>query len=182
MKKVHKKSLTILAVLISIFVVFNIVHAVGTTPGSEDDPIITVSYLEKKLQELMDSFQKMDKSLETAFDQKLEHTASNMTVLDQKVEELRKVAGGGSTFKVVTVPAGKKMICGESTEVILRAGQAEAVSQNSSGISDVTMGKDIQSGQNIDKDHLLIVPRADGRGVLAVKQSIFMVKGSYEVE
>ncbi len=184
MKKIHKRSLAVLAVLFLFFVLINIVYAVGSTPGSEDDPIITVSYLEKKIQELMTGIQNLDKSLETAFNQKMEQAASNITVLDQKVEELRKTAGGGggSTFKIVTVPTGKKMICGESTEVILRSGQAKAVSQNSSGLSDVTMGKDIQSGQDIDKDHLLIVPRADGRGVLAVKQSIFMVKGSYEIE
>lgn len=152
--------------------IFNIVLA--ATPGSESDPLITSSYLDKKVQEITAIFQS-----------KVEQTNNNLSVLDKKVEELSKQKGGASSaaiFEIVNLPAGKKLIGENSTEIILRTGGIKVFSPNSSGLSDVTSGFDIAPGAAVSKNHLLIVPRTDGRGVQAQTTSIIMVKGNYTIQ
>jgi hypothetical protein len=98
--------------------------------------------------------------------------------------------GGGSTtasFKVVSVKPGQMIEGGEGTELILRAGIAEAVSNSSgNGISNISVGKDLLSGERLSMNQLLIVPRADGRGARVPASStmdaIFMVRGPYTVK
>ncbi|MGE5484561.1 MAG: hypothetical protein ACM3X4_06060 [Ignavibacteriales bacterium] len=85
------------------------------------------------------------------------------------------------SLQVVTVPAGKTLTCEAGTEIVLRAGKATAVGSDLGGLSDVTAGKDIQTGQAVTANHLLIVPRSDGRGLRASTEIVVMVRGAYAV-
>lgn len=175
-----KKSILWITTLTLVFTaLFNIALA-ATTPGSDGDPLITSSYLDKKLQEISDSLQNTIKNLQA----KIEQNDSNLTVLDKKVEEFGKQApgGSGSIYEVISLPTGKKLICENSTEVILRSGKAKVVSSNAAGLSDVTTGFDITPGKYVERNHLLIVPRTDGRGVVAQTLCVLMVKGTYSIE
>lgn len=128
-------------------------------PGSEGDPLVTLSYVEKKIDQLK-------------------------SYIDQK---------GSGTWVVVEVPAGKSLICKDGTEIILRSGEAKSISKISreikngveiiidNGLTDVTAGKDLKTDQFISKDHLLIIPRDDGRGAYCTTNSFFLVKGRYEI-
>ncbi len=87
-----------------------------------------------------------------------------------------------SDLVVVDVPAGKSLIGFAGAEIILRGGTAKAVDSQSGGLCDVTSGTDLRSGQNIPANHLLIIPRDDGRGILAVNDVIVMVRGRYTVQ
>lgn len=89
--------------------------------------------------------------------------------------------GGGAGYALVNVSQGQTVTFGASTEVILRAGKAVAVT-GQSGLSDVTDGRDIVNGGKIPANHLLIVPRADGRGLKAETNLVLMVKGAYEIQ
>ena len=179
-----KKVFTGIAVLLFGFIMINIVQAAGLVPGSDDDPLITSGYLEKKVQELTASMQSLNKALEISLNQKIEQTNSSITVLDKKIENISKQEeqDSSNSFAAVTLPTGKELVCEASTELILRSGKAKAVSKNAAGLSDVTSGGDVRSGALISKDHLLIVPRTDGRGIIAVSSSIVMVRGKYTVQ
>lgn len=109
------------------------------SPGSVEDPVVTKSYVD---------------------------------------EQLAKLSGGstgGSTdgsgaaesaaLEVVTVPAGKTLMAGQGTEVIVRVGKAIAYSSDASGIADLTSGTDLTKGKAIPTNHLLLFPR-EGRGIL----------------
>ncbi|NPV69677.1 MAG: hypothetical protein HPY55_03385 [Firmicutes bacterium] len=80
---------------------------------------------------------------------------------------------------VVNLPAGGKITCEAGAEVVLRAGKATAVGSPQGGLSDVTAGKDIQTGQPVSLNHLLIIPRSDGRGLQATTDCVLMVRGPY---
>ena len=80
---------------------------------------------------------------------------------------------------VVNLPAGGKLVCEAGTEIVLRAGRATAMGSPLGGLADVTAGKDVQTGQPVSPNHLLIVPRNDGRGLQAVTDCILMVRGPY---
>jgi hypothetical protein len=134
------------------------------TPGSIDDPVVTKSYVDEQLA-------KLSAGTPTG-------TPGGST-------------GGGTggdaaeAFKVITVPAGKKLIAEEGTELILRAGNATIYSAESNGVADLTVGEDLLNGKNVDKNHHLLIPRA-GRGIAASASGnaavMVMVKGGYSIQ
>jgi hypothetical protein len=66
--------------------------------------------------------------------------------------------------------------------LILRSGDAYAIDNGVDGLSDVTSAKDLKGGVTITANHLLLVPRADGRGIRAGSDLWVMVKGSYTIQ
>ncbi|HZK01292.1 MAG TPA: hypothetical protein VFC96_00340 [Anaerovoracaceae bacterium] len=102
--------------------------------------------------------------------------------VDSQIEAIRKSETSPSTFTPVFVTAGKKLIGGEGTELILRSGGALAVAKGADGLSDVTEGKDLNGGFAVTKNHLLLIPRDDGRGISAATDIWVMVKGTYFIE
>ncbi len=90
-------------------------------------------------------------------------------------------SSSGMALEIVEIRNGEKIIAGSGSELILRGGEAVIIGSEMGGISDVTLGKDFVSGMSVVPNHLMIVPRDDGRGVYAEKYAIFMVRGSYKV-
>ncbi len=83
---------------------------------------------------------------------------------------------------VVELAAGQTLEGSGGTEVIVRSGQACAVGNSQGGICDVTAGKDLANGARITTNHLLIVPRTDGRGIRAETKLWVMVRGPYSIK
>jgi len=175
-----KSILWVITVVLILTALLNIGLAATGTPGSDSDPLITSSYLDKKIQEITSSIE----TVVSNFEAKIEQNNTNLTVLDKKVEEISNISKGssGSVYEIVNLPAGKQIICQSSTEVIVRTGKAKVVSLNSSGLSDVTAGYDASPGSFIETNHLLIVPRTDGRGIIAQEACVLMVKGTYSIK
>lgn len=134
--------------------------AVFSEPGSESDPLVTLSYVEKKIDQLK-------------------------YYVDEKIGNKNTDNKNVSSWVVVEVPAGKSLICKDGTEIILRSGDSRAiaivVNGIMNGLTDVTAGKDLAMEEKIIANHLLIVPRDDGRGARALTNCFFLVKGDYEV-
>lgn len=85
-------------------------------------------------------------------------------------------------WQIVSLAPGQQIVALAGTEIILRAGGAKAVASAGGGLADVTAGRDLAQGAAIAGNHLLIVPKSDGRGVLAVSACVLMVKGAYTVQ
>jgi len=83
-------------------------------------------------------------------------------------------------FEAIYVPAGRSLIADAGVEFILRSGNATALS-GPDGMVDATGGRDIVNGQAIPANHLLLVPRTDGRGFRANSGVWVMIKGSYVI-
>lgn len=103
-------------------------------------------------------------------------------VFFEEVKEYIAQNGFGSSFTVVSVSKGQKFIGGAGCEFILRQGQGEVISAELGGLSDVTAGYDITSGVSVPPNHMLIIPRDDGRGFTALTDVVIMVKGSYTIK
>ena len=140
-------------------------------PGTDGDPLVTLSYLDVKIQEIW-----------TYFDGKISDIAASVQNLDKSIQQTPATAA--SKFEIVTLSKGRLLICDGSTEFILRTGEVTVVtgSQSQGGLSDVTQGANLANGQAVARDHHIIVPRSDGRGVAAVQDSILMVKGAYVIQ
>ncbi len=129
-------------------------------PGGSDDPLISKAYIDNVLIPQMKEY------------------------VDSKISQL---GGGGNSgeaqdsFKVVNMTEGQQMICEAGTELILRMGKAEIIATEKGGIADTTAGYDLANGTQMPSNHLLIVPLADGRGIVAKNDVIVMVKGGYKI-
>lgn len=84
-------------------------------------------------------------------------------------------------FRVVEVPAGQVILGEAGTEMVLRSGKATAIVSPQGGLLDVTGGTDTPQGAPIPANHLIIIPRSDGRGFHAVTNLVLMVKGRVSI-
>ena len=148
-----KKTMTAIAVLLVLLFSLSTTSGADSAPGSEFDPLVSKSYVDMLFKDLEESF-------------------------EDKVSE----GGGSAVFQVVEVPAHTDVIGYEGTEMILRSGTAYAIDNGVDGISDLTAGADLKGGVQIQKNHHLLVPRSDGRGISCSGLCYVMIKGDYEFE
>lgn len=87
-----------------------------------------------------------------------------------------------TSYETISLEAGQKLIGGLGTEIIVRSGEATAIDNGANGISDVTGGKDLMTGTQVELNHLLLTPRDDGRGIYAQTIIWVMVRGEYTVK
>lgn len=136
--------------------------AFAANPGSDEDPLISKSYIDSVLMPQLYSY--IDKAVGSG--------------------NSNQPTGESSTFEVVNIRPGQKLIAGAGTELILRMGSGTIIGSMRGGLADTTDGQDLVDGTPIPSNHLLIVPLADGRGLQLDQSSdaIVMVKGSYTLE
>lgn len=152
-------------------------------PGDKDDPIIVLSYLNARLEQIINQF-KLE-SIETMNNDLVELKKAykeNKLELEDLKEKTKNSIQTTSNLEIVTLAVGQKLIAGAGTEIILRAGKVTAIAAENAGLSDITQGKDIKLNENIEKNHMIIIPRDDGRGILCVESAILMIRGTYTIE
>lgn len=164
MKKYYNQQKIIsIALILGLLLILGFgVYADVADPGSESDPLVTQSYVTDKLSELTKSIEENNK------------------VILGKLESIPQNSGS-SKYVVVNVKNGQQLICGESTQIILRAGNANIIGSAGGGISDLTVGNDIKNSIKVPLNHLLLIPKSDGRGVLAKSDIVILVNGAYEI-
>ncbi len=96
--------------------------------------------------------------------------------------KVEKKINDTAVFTVVNVKKGDSFLAGAGCELILRGGEATVIASKNGGLSDTTDGVDLVQDELVPANHLLIVPRDDGRGFDAVTDTIIMVKGAYEIK
>lgn len=87
-----------------------------------------------------------------------------------------------ASYKPVSLTTGQKFIGGEGCEVILRSGEANIIAGGENGVADLTQGVDLKGGAPITLNHMLLIPRHDGRGLVATTDIWVMVRGSYTIQ
>jgi uncharacterized protein YlxW (UPF0749 family) len=163
-KKIH-----FIIALVAIFclLVISVVQAMTAEPGTDEDPVVAKSYVDAEISKFKAEINELNRELRT---------------LTEKLEEQES-----SKYIVVELNAGERLIAGESAEIIVRAGQATAISgRNGDGLSDITTDDpskgNLVTGQTIPLNHLLLVARDDGRGLEAVSSKVYLlVRGTYKV-
>lgn len=150
--------------------------AFAANPGSSSDPLISLSYFEDKIDELKTT---LLEDLTKTFSEKFTDLEKNVDKTLKEVSENGVKSSG--EFTLITLGENETLICEEGTEIIVRSGKSVVVtSENSSGgISDITEGRDLSNGEQITNNHLLIIPKSDGRGIKANITGAVMIKGNY---
>jgi len=124
----------------------------ASEPGGANDPLVTQSYVHQLVNQTLGALGQVGIGTAEAF-----------------------------IFQPIQLQAGQTLLAHEGTEIILRAGQAVAVVPGDVGIVNITSGVDVLNGAVIQTNHFLIIPREDGRGILALTTAYFMVKGGFSI-
>lgn len=155
-----------IAAFVLVFAALSIT-AFAADPGSEGDPLVTLSYLK-----------------ETFYH-------SIMKEVDEKIDERNtqiaaKVTGTGSsgavdTFAVVTLTDGQILTGDIGCEVMLRVGSAVCIAPSDPGLIDETDASVLNSSGSLVKNHLYMMTIED-RGVKATAATTkLLVRGSYTI-
>lgn len=155
---------------------FGAVFADDAVPGSAADPVVSKSYLDAQVEILQTQISDLQTQVGKLQSAIADGTGSPSGPSDpgDPVEV--------PVFEVVKVEAGKELIGAASTEIILRSGTATAIAGKSGGVSDVTEGVDLSQDESVTKNHLLIIPVDDGRGIRCTSLCYVMVKGEYTLD
>ncbi|QUI24983.1 hypothetical protein HZI73_23005 [Vallitalea pronyensis] len=173
-------------------------NASGGEAGTIGDPLVTKGYVDSQIADLLEQVKKQNGSSseqnnggidpDTGVDMAKIYESIDRyiaTHLDDQHNGSNDNTGddhAANEFVVIEANPGSKIICGASTELILRAGKGKIISNDAgNGLADVTAGIDLSMGVFAPKNHLLIVPRDDGRGLEVVEKSFIMVKGPYRI-
>ncbi len=134
----------------------------GADPGSTSDPLVTKSYVDAKINDLI--------------------ALINSNATGNGNGNTNTETSTDAQYKVVAVPKGSTILGGEGTELILRSGKGTIVSTTSNGLVNMTTGVDALNGTEVPKNNLMIVPRQDGRGIkITADGANVMVRGYYEI-
>ncbi len=212
MKGKRKKTAYVIAFALILMLTAIVIGAAdGAAPGSEQDPIVTQSYVEQKMEQMkfyIDSLvAKVNEEIGklTASTTKLgedntvqgnELARQNQEIinlkaqLEQKNQEIAKLqedmkvfSGVKTKFEVVELKNNQVLIAGEGAEIIPRSGKYTAIFGANGGLSDVTSAKDLKNGEAVVMNHMLIASRGDGRGLKALQDKSFLIiKGTYTLK
>lgn len=151
-----KKTVRIAAVLVSLMLLLPaVVFAAGSEYKPEADPLVSLSYV-------------------------------NEVLKPQLISEIKKEVGD---YQVVYAKKGQKITAASACELFMTTGSAvvfitdQVNLDNGIGLNDLTSAGRILNGEALPRDHYIIIPRADGRGVTVTSDdAYFMVRGEYTVE
>ncbi len=128
------------------------VAAGSGSPGSQDDPLVTRSFV----------LEQIEKAL-----------------ADLKAAPTENQPDNTFRWQVAELAPGQQFEGMAGTEFIIRAGKAVLVDPPGSGVPDITAGTNVRAGSTLSLDHQLIIPRTDGRGFVSLgeKNVIVMYRG-----
>lgn len=149
--------------------------------GSEEDPLVTLGYLNQVFAPAM--AEEVDKAVaenEAALKAELDGAIKEWS---EKVEQQAGQSGSDSdaTFQVVTLSKGQTLTGKVGCEVMLRVGTASCVSGGNPGLIDSTDGSTLANGSALKTNHLYMIT-IDTRGVTATADTVkVLARGEYTV-
>jgi len=178
--KSRKTGIIVLTAIILVLSAVVISAADGVTPGSEQDPIVTQSYVEQKSEQIKYYIDSLIAQETAKLKTELELKGQEIAKLREEIKDAAKAAG---KFQVVEMQKGQMLIAGEGAEIIPRSGKFSAIEDAFGGLSDITAAKDLKNGEAVVNNHMLIAARGEGRGLKALADKSFLIiKGTYSLQ
>lgn len=156
------------------------VGAAFAANGDQNDPLITLSYLQQTV--IPDVVSQVEtKSM--ARQKELEQTFSNqITQYKQDVAGLAgSGSGGGASYTLVTLVSGQTMSLSVGCEVLLRIGTVTVNAATSPALIDVSAGGTINAGTSLTKNHLYMATISDRTLTPTAATVKLLVRGDYSV-
>ncbi len=179
----NKKLLSIIASALAVCAAFGV--TVAAAYDSSEDPLITWSYLRdifkpEILDYIDDHFEEYDVLLNEMKNDETEEpeVSEEETAPEENVQQTASFM-----YEVVELTDGDALYAISACDIMLRAGSAFCIAPDEKqGIADYTTGEEIYNSMPLTKNHMCLIPRGDGRGILAASESVFiMVRGDYTI-
>lgn len=187
MKKTPILAAALAAMLISASALY--VQGDDLVYDSQSDPLVSLSYIndvviaeyDKKISELTTKISDLTKENEE-LQSSIILASAKLESLEAKLSELQ-ASPTASTYEIVYLKNGQKLLATETCELILRSGSAIVVSITTNGLNDLTSGSELLNTASAPLYHSLLVPRGnDGRGIQITSADAYvMVRGGYKI-
>jgi len=192
----RKNKLVLLICIVTVLACVTLMASAGNgNPGSDSDPLVTKSYVDQQIALLSSQIGKSGGSssgnVDTEVIEQLQTDIGDLTSFVigalQEIETLKgQIAALEGGFEVVRADAGQTILLAGGSEAILRSGSATTVGGTAGGLVDATAGKDLNQGDKVPVQHLLISSRSDGRGLKITsdvsKEAYLLIRGAYEIK
>lgn len=199
-----KWSIWLTCVLVAVMMIAGL-GVIAAEYGSQSDPLVTLSYIEKVLlpnaqkdvdktvsnamEEFEDALTDSDKTIQSYIDKKLRSFASgdvDEELIDAIAASVLEQAGGSVTagevsWSVIQVPAGRTIVCEVGVQAILRVGQATCVAAGTPGLIDLSNGETLENGGALATNHLYTAS-IQGRGIYTAQGCTLLIAGSYTIQ
>ena len=171
------KTLKITAIVLAALSAFGVTAAAAY--DSSEDPIVSLSYLTRIFK--TELLEELNETIDTELDRRMNNL--DLSQYQPAPSEPAQPAVSSSTYEVIELSWGDALYAAGACDIMLRSGSAYCVAPDSSqGIADYTSGAEIYNYQYLTKNHMCLIPRGDGRGIMADSESVFvMVRGDYTI-
>lgn len=190
---------------IELFLVSSVLIAVtvfAAQVGSSEDPLVAKSYVDDKIEQvlkLINGSTSSSNSSNSSGSSSSSETSSfteedKKAIVNEIMEQIEPLiaisvndlpistGGDSSKYTPVFAKVGQVVYGSEGTELILRSGKGNILIDGVAGIVDATSGIELNNGAKVPSNHILLIPRADGRGIKMTEDGWFMIKGEYEIK
>jgi len=174
----------IVAVLAGLLLLSHLSTTVFAQPGTATDPLVTQRYVDELIADLQAQINTLQNQINAGGGTGQPTGGGGITAAERTaiVNEILLTMGDSQVipFTPVFVPRGSTLIANAGVEFILRSGSANVIA-GPNGLVDITAGRDIANGQAVSRNHLMLVPATDGRGLNFLSDSWIMIKGGFVI-
>ncbi|MCL2227635.1 MAG: hypothetical protein FWB97_08425 [Oscillospiraceae bacterium] len=167
-----------LLVLAAVVLVSGASFLAFASPGSQDDPFITLSYLTNifRPQVLNDA-----RATEQEMIQRFETRIAELEAQIRAAAPGQGASGTADRFHLVTLNNGQVLSASVGTEIMLRIQTATASGASEPALVNYTSGSTLSSGSALTPNHMYLVT-IEGNGVRATGDTVrLLVRGSYTI-
>ena len=171
------KTLKIAMAALCVCFLFTAAYAANATPGGQDDPLVTLSYLSgtytRQVQDMVDQAVTQRKA-------EMEQSLKNSLAGNGGTTTVPSVGNG--VFTVVTLSQGQSLVGDVGCEVMLRIGAAVCGSEDSVGLIDTTEGSVLGNGQALAVNHLYMVTISTRKVTATAPTVKVLARGPYSIQ
>lgn len=183
--KKSNKIKNILALILIITVAETTIAYSANIPGTEQNPIISLEYLEERLSSLEVTIteEQLSMIIQTVTANVLFHIQINEGAIPTSLPQFNTLQQETSSYNFSFVPifleAGTILTGDYGTEIILRSGNVLAYVYGYDGIVNITAGTEHFADEVLSHNELLLIPRRGPRGIRVITDAWVMIRGDY---
>ena len=174
----RKRRLTVLACALALAV--GCAGAALAAGGDQDDPLITVSYLQQTA--IPDVVAQVEEKAAARQEELKKELEQQIAQYKEDVASMGGTgSGGNASYTLVTLSRGQTMYLNVGCEVLLRIGSATVNAATSPALIDVSTGGSINGGDSLTQNHLYMATIPDRTLTPTADTVKLLVRGGYSV-
>ena len=172
------KICTGILVLAAIALVSGVTMLAVASPGTQEDPFITLNYLNNNFRpQIMAEVSNTEQEIMREFDARIAELEAR---LQTGQGGSSPTPGNADRFSVVTLSTGQSLTCSVGAEIMLRIGSATGLG-SAPALVDYTSGAMLSAGTSLTANHMYLVT-IEGNGISATADTVrVLVRGNYRI-